>query len=179
MSDTIVPFQRYYAPDPDALAKSVEQDFIALDQAQTDQDAGKQLELLGSIGAHYTMLGKEDLAAPLLEQALALAKQLGDRSQEVANLLDLATALQYLGQRDTAQELFHETLQKVKAYDQPYYEDFVLHHLGRCLVEQNQLGEARACFESALLLRQKKGDQRFIDSTQRAIHAVRELESKR
>jgi len=43
-----------------------------------------------------------------------------------------------------------------------------LHHL----IEQGKLSEALARFEQALALRQLKGDQLFINSTQRAITEV-------
>jgi tetratricopeptide (TPR) repeat protein len=175
MPDHRIFFQRYLSPDPAALERQVEDNLKLLAQAQTAQDECSQLELLSKLGAHYTMLEKEDQAAPLLEQALALAKRLHDKRLEVANLISLATAQQYLGNRDIAQELFQVALKKVKVYDQPHYEDFALHHLGRCLVEQGKIAEACACFEQALLLRKSKGDQRLIASSQQALDAVRAM----
>ncbi|HEY3991616.1 MAG TPA: hypothetical protein VGM01_01945 [Ktedonobacteraceae bacterium] len=56
-----------------------------------------QLELLSQLGSRLTILGKENVAAPLLEQALALARQLGEKRAEITTLLNLATAQQYLG----------------------------------------------------------------------------------
>ena len=121
------------------------------------------------------MLEQEEQAAPLLEQALLLARRLSDKRLEVANLLSLATTQQYLGNRDRAQELFQEALEKGRVYNEPYYEDFVLQHRGRCYMEQGYVHEAKACFEQALVLRKRKGDPRGIESTQRALDAIRAL----
>lgn len=164
-------FQRFQSDEPLALARKVEHDYQELARAANDERM--QLEILSRLCPRLTILGKEQAAAPLLEQALALARQFGEQRLEVSNLLNLATARQYLGQRDLAQDLFQEALDKASAYAQVEYEDFILHHRGRCFVEQGKIEEARACFEQALALRRKKGDQRGIDSTQRALDALR------
>jgi len=132
-----------------------------------------QLELLSRLGSRLTILGKENAAAPLLEQALVLARRLGEKRLAITTLLNLATAQQYLGQRDLAQRLFQEALDQARASKHRQEEDFILHHRGRCFVEQGKLEEARACFEQALLLRKSKGDQRGIASTQRALEELR------
>jgi tetratricopeptide (TPR) repeat protein len=166
-------FQRFQSDDPLALARKVEQDYEEL--ARADQDERRRLEILSRLGPRLTILGQEQAASPLLEQALALARQSGEQRLEVANLLNLATAQQYLGKRDLAQDLFQEALDKARASGQLEYEDFILHHWGRCFVEQGKREEALLCFEQALALRKKKGDQRGIDSTQRALDALRTL----
>jgi len=175
MPDKSVFFQRYQPQDSPRLVSKIEQDFKLLDKALATNDELLQLELLSRIGANYTMLGREDQAAPLLEQALLMARQRGDRRLEVANLFGLATALQYLGNREKAQLLFQEALDKVYAYDEPYYEDFVLQHRGRCYVEQGKLTEAISCFERALALRERKNDPRGMETSQRALEAARAM----
>lgn len=165
-------FQRFQSDDPPALTHKVEQDYEQLAHAQETGNTHAQLEILSRLGNRLTILGKETAAAPLLEQALALARHFSEQRFEVANLLSLATAQQYLGKRDLAQTLFQEALAKARAYAQFQYEDFILHHQGRCFVEQGKIAEARACFEQALVLRKNKGDQRGIDSTQCAIDAL-------
>lgn len=169
-------FQRYQSADPLALAKKVEQDYVQLAQARAAHDEQMQLELLSRLGSRLTILGQESAAAPLLEQALVLARRLREKRLEITTLLNLATAQQYLGHRDLAQSLFQEALDQARASEQRQEEDFILHHRGRCFVEQGKLEEARACFEQALLLRKSKGDQRGIDSTQRALDVLRTLQ---
>lgn len=165
-------FQRYQSPDPVALAQKIERDSAALVLAKDEQ---ARLELISRIGSNYTNLWQEERAVPILERALALAQQVGNNRIEIINLISLATAQQYCGNRDLAETLFQEALQKMQEYNQPSYEDVALHHLGRCLVEQGKLREALACFERALVLRKEKGDRLFIASTQRAIDAVRAM----
>ena len=166
-------FQRYQSDDPDALARKVEQDFEQLSLVRTAQDERELLVLLSRLGSRLTILGKEGAAAPLLAEALALARRLGEQRFEVTTLLNLATAQQYLGQRDLAQQLFQGALDQARVYEQCQEEDFILHHRGRCFVEQGKLEEARICFEQALALRKSKGDQRGIASTQHALDTYR------
>jgi tetratricopeptide (TPR) repeat protein len=165
-------FQRYQSPDPVALAQKIERDSAALVLAKDEQT---RLELISRIGSNYTNLWQEERAVPILERALSLAQQQGNNRIEIVNLISLATAQQYCGNRDLAETLFQEALQKMQEYNQPSYEDVALHHLGRCLVEQGKLSEALTCFERALVLRKEKGDRLFIASTQRAIDAVRAM----
>ena len=165
-------FQRFQSDDPQALATKVEQDYAELAHAQQTSDERLQLEILSRLGSRLTILGCEQAAAPLLEVALILARRLEDQRLEVATLLHLATAQQYLDRRELAQQFFQEALEKARIYQQVQYEDFILHHRGRCYVEQGKIAEARACFEQALILRKNKGDERGITSTQHALDAL-------
>jgi tetratricopeptide (TPR) repeat protein len=178
MPDGSVFFQRYQPQDSPRIVSKIEQDHKLLDKALATNDELLQLELLSRLGANYTMLEKEERAVPLLEQALLLARQRGDKRLEVANLLSLATSMQYLGQREKAQELFQEALDKVYANYEPYYEDFVLQHRGRCYVEQGKIEEAINCFGRALSLRERKGDPRGIEASQHALDAVRAIRDR-
>ncbi len=176
MPDKSVFFQRYQPQDSPKLISKVEQDYKLLDKALATNDGLLQLELLSRLGANCIMLEREEQAVPLLEQALLLARQRGDKRLEVANLLSLATAAQYLGNREKAQELFQELLDKVYANDEPYYEDFVLQHRGRCYVEQGELEKAISCFGRALALRERKGDPRGVEASQHALDAARAMQ---
>lgn len=101
-----------------------------------------------------------------------MARKREDKAFEIENLLNLATAQQYLGKRELAQTIFQQALEMGRAHGVRDYEDFVLHHRGRCYVEQGKIDEARASFEQALVLREEKGDQRFITSTRKALSAL-------
>jgi tetratricopeptide (TPR) repeat protein len=162
-------FQRFISPDPQALAERTERDRAAL---ATHLPQNERLALLTRAGAALYVLGHEAHAEPMLREALALARTLGDREKEVQNLNNLATSLQYLGQRDEALTLFAEAL--ARAPDTPawQYRDFIHHHRGRCLVELGQIAEARRDFQQALALRIEKGDAFYIDSSRRALAAL-------
>lgn len=165
-------FQRFQSSEPEVLAKRVQRDHEQLEHARLAQDEQMQLELLSRIGNNTTILGREAEALPFIEQALVLARRRRDKQREIGNLLHLATARQYLDQRDLAQTLFQRALDKGRAYGVKEYEHFVWHHRGRCYVEQGKIEEARVCFEQALVLREETGDQRFIDSTRKALDAL-------
>ncbi|GHO78822.1 hypothetical protein KSD_65930 [Ktedonobacter sp. SOSP1-85] len=165
-------FQRFQSSDPQKLLRQVQQEVEQLEQARRVQDEPWQLELLSGIGGNTTILGKETEALPFIEQALALARKRGDKPFEIENLLNLATTQQYLGKRELAQALFQQALDIGRTHGVRDYEDFVLHHRGRCYVEQGKIDEARASFEQALVLREEKGDQRFIASTRNALAAL-------
>ncbi|MEI9991805.1 MAG: tetratricopeptide repeat protein [Rhizomicrobium sp.] len=128
------------------------------------------IEAAGELGsALFMQEGREAEAAALLEEALALSRAQGDRATEIDGLLGLATARQYLGERDAAVALFEEGLRLCAETGFREQENFLLHHLGRCLVEMGRRDEARAAFEKALVLRRAIGNERFFASTQAAL----------
>nr|BBH87380.1 hypothetical protein KTC_21310 [Thermosporothrix sp. COM3] len=174
--DTTQPFfQRYQPPDLQEVLTRVQQDSKQLEQARLTQDEAQQLQLLTWLGGDILLLGKEADAIALIEQALTMAREQSEKASEIENLLNLATAQQYLGKRELAQRLFQEAFEKGRTYGVREFEDFVLHHRGRCYVEQGKLDEAQACFEQALKLREAKEDQRFLTSTRNALAAVNEM----
>jgi tetratricopeptide (TPR) repeat protein len=121
---------------------------------------------------NLTIASDERGAAEILEPALALARRLGDKVREVEALLSLATARQYLGERAAAQILFQEALDRARADQVSQFEHFIVHHRGRCYVEQGEIAAARDCFVAALALRKALGKPRYIASTERALAAL-------
>jgi tetratricopeptide (TPR) repeat protein len=162
-------FQRFVSPDPQALAERTAHDRASL---AADLPEDQRLTLLTRAGAALYVLGHEAEAEPMLRAALALARARGDREKEVQNLNNLATSLQYLGQRNEALALFAEAL--ARAPDTPAWQhrDFIHHHRGRCLAELGRIAEARQDFEDALALRIPKGEAFYIDSSRRALAAL-------
>jgi len=110
-----------------------------------------------------------------LTEAVTLARTLGDRRREAANLIRLATARQYGGQHAEAEAIFREALALTETGDAADYEDFALQHLGKCLVETGRVAEAMLCFDRALVLRWMKADAELIASTEQALHATSAL----
>ena len=165
-------FQRFYADDPQALAATVVTAIERLVDARAAADAANLLVLLNQVGASLTVLGREAEAQPLLTEALGLSRQLGDQAKEVEVLTNPATAFQYLGQREEAQALFAEALAKAPGCAAWEQQDFILHHRGRCFVEQGAINEARDCFEQALIVRVSKNNPYYIASTRRALAAL-------
>lgn len=165
-------FQRFSAADPMALAARVAEEFGALAQDAAGMPPLRRLELLSRTGSGLTVLRREGEAEPVLVEALALARALGDQDRECQVLNNLATNEQYLGRREVALGLFAEALARAEGCSAWAQRDFILHHRGRCLVEMGRIGEARACFDAALVVRIGKGEQFYVDSTRRALAAL-------
>jgi len=162
-------FRRFLAEDPAATMQEIAADRLRLEAARERGDQAAMLAIATGIGFGLYITGNEAEAAPMLENALALARQLGDRSAEIEALLHLATARQYLGERDQAQALFKQALDRSEAYGIDAFVHFILHHQGRCFAEQGRIEEARRSFERALPLRERLGNPRFINSTRAAL----------
>lgn len=166
--DKDVFFRRFRFPGAD-LAE-VRRD-VADDQALAAGAAASPavLAALVRLGFMLTPLDREAEAAAYLETALAMARELGERDQEIAALLHLGTARQYLGQHEQAQALFQAGLDRSAEYGIDEQVHYLLHHRGRCYAEQGMREEARDCFARALALRQRIGDPRFAASSQAAL----------
>jgi tetratricopeptide (TPR) repeat protein len=163
-------FQRFRSSDPAALARQIAEERACLAAARAAGDAAAEAASANRLGFRLTIAGDEPAAAAFLDEAVALARRLGDAALEVEALLNLATARQYLGDRAAAQALFQDALDRSSAA--PQFAHFIVHHRGRCYVEQGEIAAARRCFVAALELRRTLGEARFIASTERALAAL-------
>ena len=170
-------FRRAVPPDREAFFQYVEKCRTALAKVRAEGDGSMALiEAAGELGSVLFMQeGSEAEAAALLEEALALSRKLGDKATEIDGLLGLATARQYLGERDAALAMFQEGLRLCAETGFREQENFLLHHMGRCLVEMGRTQEAKAAFEKTLALRQAIGNPRFIASTQGALDEIEKM----
>lgn len=162
-------FRRAVPPDRAAHLAEIERRRGVLAQARASGDAGAIGEAAGETGwLLFWIEGSEGEAAALLEEALAGARARGDRKAEIAWLLGLGTAVQYLGERERTVALFHEALALCDATGIREQEHFLWHHLGRCLVEMGRVEEAKAAFEKALAIRETMPG-RFAENTRAAL----------
>jgi tetratricopeptide (TPR) repeat protein len=161
-------FRRYRFRDEDLpeVEREIAEDSAA---AASGGPPSVILPALIGLGSALIPLDREEEAAARLEAALALARELGDHEQEIAALLHLATALQYLGEYDRAQRLFQAGLDASAEYGIDADRHFLLHHRGRCYAEQGRLADARQCLEQALALREQLGQKRYIASSRSAL----------
>jgi len=119
--------------------------------------------------------GSELEAVELLREALALSRYQGDRAAEIDALLGLGTAWQYCGERLLAVVDFRLGLTLCAMTGIGEKEHFLLHHLGRCLVEMGELAEAKEVFEKALVIRETLPNKRFAESTRGALADVAKM----
>lgn len=166
-------FRRAVPPDRAAHLAEIERRRGVLNKARASGDATAIGDAAGEVGwLLFWIEGSEGEAAALLEEALAAARARSDRGAEIAWLLGLGTAIQYLGERERTVALFEEALALCEATGIREQEHFLWHHLGRCLVEMGRIDDARAAFEKALALRKTLGNQRFIDSSEAALRDI-------
>jgi tetratricopeptide (TPR) repeat protein len=143
-----------------------------LDRVRQAGDAQKLLRMLGALGGYARLLERYQESIDYFQEALELAQNLHLPAFEAANLIRLATAYQYNQQHQEAEALFQAALTLTEKPEASAYRDFAWQHLGKFLVEQGFLKEARDCFHAALQLRQHKHDPELIASTQAALGAL-------
>ena len=162
-------FRRFRLPDPDGAAREIDFLFEEREEARYQRDKRLELALGLRLGFLLTPLDREAEAIEACTLALALARATNAWMSEMEALLHLATAYQYRGHRERAQEFFREGLKRCAAWGTGDLDDMFLHHQGRCFVEQGDLVAARLAFADALRLREKTGDARRISSTRAAL----------
>jgi tetratricopeptide (TPR) repeat protein len=170
-------FQRFTVPDEQQLFEQIDQFRLTLQSAEDVEEPIQILEAVGVLGSLLTTAGKEAEARELLLDYLPLAQQYETAEEVGWFLLALGTAEQYLGMREEANGQFSEALGRARRYRWTRLEHFVLHHWGRCLVEEGRLVEARECFVEALRLRELMDDP-FQASTREALAALDGIERK-
>lgn len=166
---------RFTDDDRDEVLRDVEEDRGVLAAAIPGAASPAILRALVRLGFSLTPLGHEAEAAQHLEAAVTMARMLSEHGLEISALLHLATALQYLDERDRAQLLFQEGLDKSAEYGIGTDVHFLLHHRARCYAEQGMITEARQSMTQALARRQQLGDPRFIASSQGALNELGSL----
>jgi tetratricopeptide (TPR) repeat protein len=162
-------FRRFQAPDIEELRREIGDELAKLVKARDGGDLTAELEISNSVGTGLYIAGDEAQAAPILERALEIAQQLSDKEAEIYALFNLATARQYLGDRNLAQSLFSKALALSHQTGIDKFDHYILHHQGRCFVEQGDIVDARRCFQEALLIRKKLNDPR-VESSQAALN---------
>jgi tetratricopeptide (TPR) repeat protein len=160
---------RFSDADLDEVRREIEEDRAVVASAAPAAASPVILKALIRLGSNLIPMSCEAEAAAHLEAALAMARQLGERGQEISALLHLGTARQYLGERDRAQVLFQAGEDRSAEYGIDDRLHFLLHHRGRCYAEQDRIEDARECLEQALTLRQQMDDPRFITSSRNAL----------
>lgn len=173
MAKLFMPFQRRAGVDLSALPGQLEHALEQLAQATASGDQAARLSLVGRVGELSYLLGDYQTAIPLLEEAVAGARQPGARRLEVVHCIRLAMAYQYAGRHEEAEPLFRRAIALAREAEGTDRLDFALQHFGKCLVEMGRPDEAIICFEEALVLRRAKGEAGLIASTEQALAAVR------
>jgi tetratricopeptide (TPR) repeat protein len=153
-------FGRFTRPWDDAAAELV----AARSALQGALDRGVRADVLEAtidLGNALTTARRESEAVDLLGPAVEAARREGAARDALGwALLMLATAEQYAGRADAAAAGFQEALGIARAVGDEDLEHYVLHHLGRHLVDSGDLDGARAAFTACLAIRERLGEPR-------------------
>ena len=141
-----------------------------LDNPPTDV----RLRLLGTIGVYARMLGDLDKAEQSLLAALTIASPATNPHSHLANSLRLAHVYQWQRRFTEADAIFIDSIARCRANpDLHSYLDFAYQHYGKSLFDQGRFADAERAFNSALVLRQDKGDAILAESTRYALETTR------
>lgn len=165
-------FQRFTPADLAAHQRQIADASDALHAEQASGEPVARLDAAGLLGALLTGARREAEADAVLAPHLQLARDYPHTEPAGWLLLALATNDQYLGRHTRANAVFDEALLLAQRNGWERLQHFILHHWGRCWVEQGDLARARDCFTAALALRERLAEPRFVDSTRRALAAI-------
>lgn len=168
-------FQRDTSLDPDADRDRLERARTSLEQVSSEDE---RLQVLGRVAELSRMVGDTALSIRISTDAVELARRLGDAGRETANLIRLATALQYDGRHEEALDVFGTAISHAHCDDVQRYVHFAHQHQGKCLAEMGRLDEAQAAFVRAMAVRRHLGDAGLQESTGRAIAEVEQIRTR-
>lgn len=162
--------------DINALNSAIQQAQSQLQHVEADEQQAKStVGLLGYLGNACRVAGRAEESMGYLERAVSICRNAGDTTGEFVNTIRFAEATKYGGDFETAERLLREALTQTNIAELSDYQDFVLQHLGKCLVKQGKGNEAIGFLEEALRLRQGKQERALIESTQMALAAARSM----
>ncbi|HEX5165225.1 MAG TPA: tetratricopeptide repeat protein [Thermomicrobiales bacterium] len=158
---------------PDRIAYALRR---ARKQLAEAREAGYDTQILRTLG-YLTdasrVAGDLDAAVTYGQEALERARASGNSNAIVANLIRLGEAHTYRDEPAVAEPLLREALALSSQGDSGPLQDYALQHLGKLLLETGSYDESITYLEQALALRQAKGNQPLIESTQQALDLVR------
>ncbi len=107
---------------------------------------------LGQLGMAYHSIGQVEQAVSLYQQALTIARELGDQRGEATRLGHLGIAYAHLGEDERAIEHYQQALTIARKIGDQVGEAKHLGNLGLTYRNQGQLEQAIACYQQALLI---------------------------
>jgi tetratricopeptide (TPR) repeat protein len=110
-----------------------------------------------SLGETYRLLGQFTRAINLFEQALAIARETGDRANETAGLTSLGLCYYYLGEIPRAIDLFEQVLAIARETGDRASETAGLGNLANCYADLGQTARAIELYEQALAIDRETG----------------------
>jgi CHAT domain-containing protein/tetratricopeptide (TPR) repeat protein len=123
-----------------------------------EREASKVLNRLSDLGKAYLSLGETEEALSCHEQALAMARKLGDRFNEANALLDLGDVYQRMDQPKEALGLLHPALVIFNAEGSPEHVAATLQALGNAQARDGQPRRSLRSLHRALDIQRRRGN---------------------
>lgn len=146
----------------------------AVEAEPGDDSGGAVLDAAVDLAEALTTARREREAIALVAPAVRVARETGRSETLRWALLVLATAEHYAGTTPAAEAHFREALDLARTSGDRVLEHYVLHHLGRFLVDAGRTGEAVASFTACLVIREELGEPR-AEATRAALTALTAL----
>lgn len=164
-------FTRSRDDDDAAVAEARAALVSAVDADALQPGAPDVLDATVDLAEALTVARREPEAVALAGPAVALAREAGRADTLGWALLVLATAEHYSDLPADAEPHFVEALTVARTSGDEVLEHYVLHHLGRFLVDTGRADDAVLAFEAALAIRERLGEPRAA-GTRAAIEAL-------
>lgn len=123
-------------------------------------DPSSRANTLRCLGRAYHSLGQFEQAIGLYQEALAIARKIGDRYREGINLGRLGSAYHDLGESERAIKFLRESLTITREIGDYREEGIQLGYLARAHRALGQIDRAIVLYEEALAIIRKIGDRR-------------------
>ena len=120
---------------------------------------GTHGSVLGNLGSAYSDLGQVDKAIEYHEQALVIAREIGDRRGEGSRLGNLGSAYYHLGQVEKAIEYYEQALVIAREIGDRRGEGADLGNLGSAYYQLGQVDKDIEYHEQALVIFREIGDR--------------------
>ncbi len=124
----------------------------------TDEE---RIRFLRTLGLAEWYAGEMSEAVRHLEKALAIAREISNRSLELGILVSLGGVYVRWGELEKAGDRLEKGLVIARARGHRAYESMILSSLGVLHRDQGRMDEARACYETALAIAREIGDRRI------------------
>ncbi|WP_377267547.1 tetratricopeptide repeat protein [Peterkaempfera sp. SMS 1(5)a] len=124
-----------------------------------DDHPHEAVSTLGNLAALHGRQGEYEQSLTYSQQALQLAREVGDRYSEAMLVGNIGAACTKLKRFDEAVDYLRTALAQHEADGNVYSQAFVLHNLGAAHQDAGRSDESADCYQQALELRRRIGDR--------------------
>lgn len=127
-----------------------------LEAARTKDHQGRIAKALGNLGLLYSTQGQYTKALKLLQEAIEITKQIGDKPGQSASLSILGTIYQELGEFDEALSFYEEALTIVQQLEDRSGQENIIGNIGVLYIAKGQPEKAKEYIFEALKIAESR-----------------------